>query len=274
MDGLSFGAGIEIMYLEFEQRALARTLLPLVTASEDIPARLKASSMGFGGNASILYEPVDWLSMGFIWRSQMKHVLKGSAKYDKVGKPAANTAGIYEDSDAHGNLMLPQSFTGGIAIKPLDNFVVEFDATWTGWSSYEEFKVIYNKNPYNSSVDATDVVVKDWKDVWQFNVGLEYGLTNWMDIRFGYAYDFSPQSDAHLAYSLPTGNRQWFAGGLGFNKGNWNLDASYTYLISAARDGNILVSDRTVFGSPQTTYHSEFKDTYAHLIGLSLGYKF
>ncbi len=41
---------------------------------------------------------------------------------------------------------------------------------------------------------------KNWNNVWRYHVGLEYKVTDWMDLRFSYIYDESPIPDETIGF--------------------------------------------------------------------------
>jgi long-chain fatty acid transport protein len=291
-DGLSVAGGWEIMYFDFENRKVARSLtstppppfppLPL-PASEDMQTTMKGDSWGYGFNLGARYEPFEWLALGFAYRSKIKQHLEGTVKYDKSTAPVANAAGCFQDADAWGNITLPDQYIGGVAVKPVKNFTVEFDLMYCGWSSYDKLEITTNKHPYNLADTYTASETKDWHDTWSYHVGIEYGITDWLDLWAGYYYDQSPKGD-YYDYTETSAEHQTFSFGLGFHKGNWKVEGVYAFLISGDRNGTVMVNDAQnmvfkfvppfYFTPPETPYYSEFHDQYAHIIGISVGYRF
>ena len=96
-------------------------------------------------------------------------------------------------------------------------------------------------------------------------MGLEYNVTDWMDVRLSYIYDESPVPDETIGYELPDSDRNIFGIGLGFHKNNWWLDLSYNHL---------LFSDREIAARPnEGVLASEVQDGMAYIAGISFGYK-
>jgi long-chain fatty acid transport protein len=153
----------------------------------------------------------------------------------------------------------------GVAVYPLDNLSIEADAVRTGWSSYEELTMHYDKpiSPYDKVSSTTP---KKWEDTWRLQFGVEYSINEMWDIRASYIYDESPIPDETVDYMVPANDRQLYGVGTGLHWDNWTVDVSYTYLK---------IKDRDVDARPDDyIYDGEFKNGHSHIAGLSVGYKF
>lgn len=112
---------------------------------------------------------------------------------------------------------------------------------------------------------------KNWSDVWRFNIGVEYAALDWLDLRAGYVFDQSPLNDDTIDYLVPANDRHLLNGGLGFHWDNWTVDLNYTYLMIMDRD--IDARNQYADGSYEI-YEGEIDNADAHMVGLSVGYKF
>lgn len=265
----SLAAGPEIMWFEFSQKK--NTPNPLVAAAartpeNDVNAKLLGDSWGVGLTLAAHAMPTDWLKLGFTYRSQMKQYLRGRATFDRSSVPVtAATASWYPDTDAKGRIILPDMFFFGAEFTPFEDLSAEIGFVYTRWSTYKSLNIKY-ATEFLPGRDST-FARKSWSDVWRFNVGLEYALTDNWDLRGGYVYDESPVNDDYADYLVPTNDRQIFSGGLGWHNDQWSVDASYSYLWIKTRD----------FSNTQTAgvlKNSRSYDGDAHLVGLSVGYKF
>ncbi len=63
--------------------------------------------------------------------------------------------------------------------------------------------------------------IKDWEDVWRYQVGIEHKLNDTWSIMGGYAYDNSPMPDETMDLAVPTGDRQTIS--IGFKKRSGKL---------------------------------------------------
>ncbi len=107
---------------------------------------------------------------------------------------------------------------------------------------------------------------KDWRDVWRWQVGIEYGITKWCDLRIGYVYDNGPIPRHTIDYLVPSNDRQLYCFGTGFKWRSWTLDLSYTYLIGESRSNNARPASGVL--------KSRARKGVTHMVGFGIGYKF
>jgi long-chain fatty acid transport protein len=250
-DCFSVAAGLSAMRLDvkLEQK------IPLF----NVDSSLKGHSYGWGFNLATHYKPYEWLSLGFLYRSKVKHNLNGRA--DFTGPKALGK--LFPDGDIKADIMLPDEYFFGAAFRPLEKLSVEFDAILTRWRSFDHMTINFDKG-----VLGMDEIkkVKNWHDVWRYQIGVEYALTRMLDIRFGYVYDNEPVPSSYVDYLVSSYDRQLFCCGFGLHKDCWSFDVSYTYLRSKNRNYDA----RPLDGVPK----SRIYDGDAHLIGFGVGYKF
>lgn len=267
-DDLSVAVGAEVMYFDIElRRAIDGSPLfgqPITnnpaTSAADIDMKLKGDSWGYGFNAAVHYTPADWIRMGLSYRGPVKQKVKGDATFNSpVNHPV-----FFQNTDASGDVTLPDSLGGGIAVYPTEKLSLEFDVIYTFWSKYDELKFTFD-DPVLFGQDS-NTSIKNWDDVWRLQFGAEYALTPNIDLRASYIFDQTPDPDEHADYLVPANDRHLFSFGPGFRWGSWLLDLSYTYLH---------IQDRTIEARvAEGVYDSEFTKGYAHILGLSLGYTF
>ncbi len=245
-DYLSLAAGLDVMYFDLEMR---RTLpLPYIGFQD---TNLSGDSWGVGFNVGALVKPADFISLGLSYRSQVKQTVEGNARFAPAHFLTAN---------ANGDITLPDMIFGGVMLRPLKPLTVEVGFIWTHWSLFNRLATNFH-NPLGTLSEP-----KNWRDTWRFQVGVEYKVTNWLDLRAGYAFDEEPIPGEYADYIVPTSNSHWFTFGPGFRWRNFTLDLSYTYLF---------MPDHTVNNSHSIgVFPTDFQGRQAHIAGASLGYKF
>lgn len=268
-DWLSIAAGPEIMWLDFSQKKKVDPTGGLATSvTRDVDAKLEGDSWGYGAVAGIHVTPMDSLKLGLTYRSQVKQTVKGKADFTHSAFSATNpaTRDYFQDMDAEGTITLPDSYTFGVAFYPTDKLSLEFDAVYTRWSSYDELKIEF-ADEFAPGRDST-ASKKDWKDVWRYQVSAEYAALDWLDLRASYVYDQTPDPDGHADFMVPANDRHLLGVGAGFHvTENLDVDLGYTYLHIVERD----IDARPADGIP---HDATFKDGYAHMYALTVGYRF
>ncbi len=207
---------------------------------------------GWGYNFGILWKPIKQVSIGLAYRSEIKLDIDGDADFLSSGAGPASFSG-----DASTEITLPDTWSLGIAYKPNERLTLEFDVDRFGWSSYDELDIDLT----GSTLGDPAAVPKDWDDCWAFRFGAQYGVTENLDIRVGYAYDNTPQPEETVGPELPDADRHNYTFGIGYRVGKATFDLAYMFVD---------FKDRKVDNAIQSgTYKSE-----AHLFGANLTYKF
>lgn len=269
-DKLSLSAGVSAMYFDIKlQKKIAGALLPApFTSATDIDQKLTADSVGYGYNLALHYEAFDWVSIGFSYRSQVKQHVEGNANF--AGTTALQQTFLFPSSvDGHGTITLPAEYFFGVSFKPIQRLKWEVGGVLYGWSSYDQLQFEFEQPVAGNKVSRSS---KNWKDSWRFQTGVEYSVTDWMDLRLSYVYDQSPVPDTTIDFILPDSDRNVFGIGVGFHGKSWTLDASFNYLIFNDRN----ISPRTIAQGNTTDFvpASEVRNGDCMLYGLSFGYKF
>lgn len=262
---VSLAAGMEFMYFDLTLKNKVDLLSKNdpSTSLTDVDSSLTGDSMGYGFNLAVHVKPRDWIAFGASYRSQVRQHIDGKANFT-VPADLSLPPILFNDTDASGTITLPQELFLGVAVWPIPRLMIEFDAIYTGWSSFDELTIDFDQAPAPGEESVT--VPKNWDNVWRFGVGVEYKALDWLDLRLGYIYDQSPIPDSTVDYLVPANDRQMFSVGTGLHWKTWTLDLSYTYLM---------LDDRTVDGRTEDgVYDGEFTNGDGHLIGVGLAYRF
>jgi long-chain fatty acid transport protein len=240
-DQLSVAAGVNATWFDLT----LKRRLPNNSALE-----LTGDAIGYGYNAGVRYEPRKWIAFGASYQSEVEEDVDGTADLHVWS------------TDASGDITLPDEILLGVVLMPTDKLSLEVGAVRTGWSSYDQLSITFD-DPSVLGPEATSV--KDWNDVWRYQFGVEYKLSEQFDLRLGYVYDEEPSPGDTVDYLVPANDRQLYSAGCGYHFKDWTFDLSYTYLM---------IRDRTVAGRPaEGILPSEFTDGDAHMLGVSVSAK-
>lgn len=234
---------------------------------------LFGSDTAAGFNASLLYTALRNVdgkaiaNIGFVYRSQATMHLTGAL--------LANGAKV---SDAKATLVLPQIFTGAIAIWPQRTiereWKLELDVDYVGWKSFRNLDV-------QLANGATIPQPLNWRNTCAVMVGTEYkwlaidSLPAWeVALRAGYTNQQTQMPDASFDPGIPSADVHIVGGGIGFlcNEGGM--------LLGLLRCGNVgvgtvktkaigldlsyqasLYEGRTITGNRNPTVDGTYKTT-------------
>jgi long-chain fatty acid transport protein len=254
-DGFSLAAGVSAMWFDAN---LQKKLDTRVFGVGDTNFELDGDSWGYGFNLAAHWKATDWVSAGISYRSRVKQNIDGGSVNVSRQIPAAgivNTTGSVD-------ITLPSEIFAGVTFKVLKNLSIGGGVYWTEWSTYDNLALNFN-SPFAGR--TSQVIPKNWEDVFRYMIGVEWNMTpNW-DLRLSYAYDEAPEPDSTIDYQLPDNDRQQFTIGVGYHNGPWLVDLAYMY---------ILFSDRDVAARPADYILQGKFEGYADLLSLSFGYKF
>jgi long-chain fatty acid transport protein len=254
-DKLSGSIGLEGMWMSLSQKNKA------LTPFGDVDVKLEADSIGYGINLGVHYRAFDWLRLGASYRSEIRQDAEGKAKYGNAQIP--QQYGLFPNTDISGTITLPATFMVGAAVYPTDRLSIEANVMLMQWSSYDSLDITFAQDPADPQNPLTPPNPKNWKDVWRYQIGLEYKTTDWLDLRIGYIFDEDPIDPQFADFLLPTNDRHFLNLGAGFHWGVWNVDVAYSYMHVTERD-NVVVGG----------FDAKFHDGNAHKIGVSVGYAF
>jgi len=241
-DRLSLSVGVEALWFEYGARRFIGT-----------DFRLLGDDIGYGWNVGLHYKLDEATRIGLHYRSQVKLTISGTADIQGVGS-----------TDAWGDLTLPEMFLFGLSRQVTPKLNVEVGAIYTGWSSYDRL-AIHFENDFGMLPNPS-TSVKNWKNVWRYQLGLEYRYSPEWTWRFGYTYDQEPSPDGAVDFQAPMSDRQLFSIGFGYTKNDRTWDLAYTYLLA---------DDRTIAGRPGDGIpDSRTSNMDAHIIVISYSMRF
>lgn len=253
---LSLALGADIMYMKLEaKKKLPTSILAMQAGIPGIPDAdfgLEGDGWGYGWNIGLNYDFNDRTSFAAVYRSKVDMELKGDAD---LTFPGVSTGG-------GGEVTLPDSVTVGIGHKFNDRTRIEFGATYTRWSTYDNLTINFDSSILPAPFPPTmqTVSIKDWKDVWRYQIGVEHQMNERWSIMFGYAYDNNPMPDQYMDYMVPTGDRQTASFGFKYRNNNSEWVLGYGYMW---------ISDRTINGHGYDFVYSDTLGNDAHIISLS-----
>lgn len=253
----SIGAGFDVMYLHAKlSNAVDFGLIAFAATSggagtpqgQDGRVKLKGNSWGYGGNIGILWEPSCDTRFGAHYRSEVKHDIKGSEKFEDIpavitGIPALNAA--FQDTRVKSKVHLPMSasISGYHRLNSCWG-CWEFvgDVTWTKWDVLKELRF-----RFNNENQADGVTTLRWKNAFRYSLGAIFRPWSCWAFRLGAAYDKTPVRDKELRTPrIPDESRVWTTFGIGFQ---WNhclhFDFGYAHLF-VPTDPKIDKSDSTL----------------------------
>lgn len=220
-------------------------------------AELSGKANGYGVNAGIYVKPVEKLSIGLTYRSQVNMKVKsGDATFTVPGSLSSN----FPNGKFTAELPLPQVVTLGIASHLTDKFTLALDINYVGWKAYDTLAFDYETNT-TSLADTKSA--RMYENTFAFRLGGEYKVIEDLAIRAGIAYGISPVQDGYVTPETPDANRVIYTAGVGYTiKKKFGINASFYFSSFEREDTNM-----------ETNLSGTFK-TNVCIPGISLFYNF
>jgi len=233
-DKLSVGGGIDLVAADitFSNAVDFGTLAIASPQAADGFAELTGDNLSdpsLGFNVGLQYLINMNTVFGASFRSEIDMDLSGTADFTipaALGGEGA-LAPAFIDTGINAGVTLPASLALSIAHK-VDNITYLADITWTGWSSFDELRIIYD-NP----AQPNTVTTENWDDTFRYSIGFDYQYSDKMVLRSGIAYDETPIPSAERRTPrIPGNDRTWLSFGLTYMIDNQSsVDVGYSHLF-------------------------------------------
>lgn len=245
-DKVAIGGGISVMLADVELSSaldIASVCAAFTVPGCGAPGSLSSDGLGelegdnfddigLGFNVGLTYMVSNMTTIGVAYRSQVDIDVDGDADFTTPDLGAGlngflAVSGLFADTGLGAKVTLPASLSVSVAHR-VDKFTWLADATWTGWSSFDELRIEYD-NP--SQPDT--VTTENWDDSWRYSVGFDYQATDTLVLRAGLALDETPiPSSERRTPRIPGDDRTWVSLGLTYVASDTvSLDVGYSHLF-------------------------------------------
>lgn len=230
----------------------------VVKSSAAISRDLKGRSIDYGYNLALSYKPNEKWDFAATYRSKVDLTIKGSAKL------YFGTALAY-DGGASVSVPIPAELILATAYNINSDTTVEFAWERDFWSAYEVLDFNYERALTNPILQASfdNPIVKNWKDVDTYRLGLTRQMNKDLILMGGLAYDQTPIPDSSLGFELPDMSKISISFG-----GNYKFDSKMTIGLST------LYSTAHGRSVVNTNVNGEFSNASALVISMGIDYKF
>lgn len=224
----SLGIGLGAIYRSSEV-AVSRRIPAQDGLAADIATLDMKTDMepGYGWTAGLLLKRKRF-SFGFSYRSAIEteyvgvgtltQVETGDPQYDELVR---NTLPFGQDLPLSSELEYPDQASVGLAWNLSKTLMVEMDVNRTGWGNVQDLSLQF---PASSWLNTAYQL--DFEDAMTYRLGASWRLPTGPKLRFGYAFDETPQPDAAVGAFLPDSDRDIVSVGAGLD---W-LDVAFSWV--------------------------------------------
>lgn len=265
LPGLSIGGGPTINYSKIILTQGLRRWAPRGTNY----FRFSGDGWSLGYNAGILWQPNTAISLGA--------TIRGASRMEYHGRTDLQLQpGVYntpQSRDARTDFDFPLTAVFGVSCRPTAKWNIEFDATYTGWDSFDEVTIRQGPPALSRPFDQNIPVKLGWQASWIYEFGVTRYFENGWQISAGYAFNGNSVPDQYYTPLAADLNRHFFSVGTGYKGKTLEFDIAYQFGYGPGH---------TVTGSQPASKPSNFSGenadgTYkfiSHAVLLSVGWRF
>jgi long-chain fatty acid transport protein len=266
--GLAVGGIARFSDVELVQHLA--TLNPLTQTTQEVGALTLDTDFeqGYGFNVGLLHRYNNSFSWGVSYRSTVEVDYGGDGDLRQIltGTPFdAAVAAILpfgEAIPAETSIEFPDQASLGLAFALSPHTLLEVDANWTGWSSFDEIVIDFTRDQLPDTVRP-----QQWDDCYNYRVGVRWDTATGNQWRFGFVFDETPQPEEAVSPLLPDADRNGYTIGYGWQGGGrTSFDFAVMYLDFDERE-----RFRDFPGEEASQFHGTYQNK-AVLVGLTLGF--
>ena len=199
----------------------------------DGKAMLSANDLAVSFHLGLQYDIMPGTRLGFAYRGQVDHTLKGKGTFE--GVPPV-LAGAFREAQASTSVTLPDVISVGVAHDVNANWQALGTIAVTRWSQFKKLDIAFDNR-------ANSLTTFNYKDTVFIALGAEYKGFDKLTLRGGVAYDQSPTSDEFRTARIPDSARFWLSVGATY-KMTENMDISFGYSHLFAGTAKIDLKDK------------------------------
>lgn len=203
-------------------------------------SKLSGDDFGYGYSLGIQYKPWESTTFGLSYKSEVHHELDGDIEVKLLSGATVAAA----TSGGSAKLNTPDHLTLGGAHKITDRLTLQGQATWFGWSNFDQIQAVRDSGAVASTVQ------QNYQNTWAFAVGAEYMVNDAWTVRGGLQFDETPTTDEFRTSRTPDGDRTWVSLGATYGLNDKiDLDMAATYIdvedgtINVARGNGTMTAD-------------------------------
>lgn len=203
------GVGVGLIYAS-GQMHMEKDLSILTSSGDFSRVELKGNGQGYGFNLGIYYQPIEKLSVGLSYRSQVNMKVDDG---DVIFKVPTSLLTSFPTGKFSAELPLPQVATIGFGFTPDEKLALALDVNYAGWKAYDTLAFHYKNN--TSSLPDTKSA-RNYKNTFAIRAGAQYKVNDKLSARFGLAYAMSPVQSGYVTPETPDADRVNVTLGLGY----------------------------------------------------------
>jgi long-chain fatty acid transport protein len=275
---LGFALNADYQSVEISQ-AFRNITLPGAPSTVSLNLSRSPGTFGIGATVGALYKLTDRVDVGASYSSQQyfqnTEYRLPSGAIQNFPQPTG-TATNQSNGRFDLGLNFPQQWALGIAVRPIDRWLVSFDVKWINWESTHDSVKLKGEFMLNGVTPVDSISLPfGWDNQWVFAVGSQYQLTDALAVRAGFNHAKAPidEADVFNNLSFPAVVEDHLTLGATYRLGdNWELSTAYKKALKNELTGKNDIP--TAFQSLAGTSSGAKIAMDQHSFGLQISYRF
>jgi long-chain fatty acid transport protein len=239
MPGFSFGAGVNVLFINNEYKATKSYIStnPMMP-SYDFLHKMDGSGKDFEFIFGLLYKPLPNFSIGGVYRTGSEIELNGTGNYSLTFEAPAPSPPP-EESEYTMKFYHPATYGVGIAFSPMPDLLITADWQGTNWKTW---KTIIDYETEGQGL-KNQYIDWGWEMSNRYRFGTEYKPNDIVSLRAGFYYDESPAPDEQMSLTgINDVARTAVTFGAGYKWENLHFDLVYEYQTGEREVENVKYS--------------------------------
>jgi long-chain fatty acid transport protein len=168
-------------------------------------------------------------------------------------------------------LTFPMSGVVGVSYRPTPHWNLEFDASYTDWSSFGSTTIV-QQNPVPPFRHNTSVTL-DWDSSWMYEFGVTRYFDNGWHVSAGYCFSENSVPDSYYTPLASDMDRHFFSVGPGWKGRHLSFDVAYQFGFGP--EHAVTGSQPSTIPGTTTGQNADGKYSfYSHAVSISVGWHF
>lgn len=263
-DRLSAGVGLNLMRSDMEFRMQLPWLPPPAGLTGPVSAlSFEGDGYGLGARAGLTWQVTERQRVAITYQSPVDIDYKGDFEMANPPPEGVWPVPVAPSSDFETTVRFPTVVAMGYGVQATAALRLEAYAEWVEHSRNDRMDLdIGANNDLLMLTMGSTSMPQDWDDTWAFGIGADWQVAPGATVRAGWTYLPTPVPDETFMPTLPEGDKNILALGLGLASDRHALDLAYALNLTESR---------TIEGHPNPAVNGKYTFD-AHLIGVSYRY--
>lgn len=228
--------------------------------------KLEGDDIAYGWNLGVLWNPIDQLHVGAVYRSEVDYDVDGHVEFTNIPTIVSTNLGLPFSTgryNAQLNLTTPESYELSASYDASPSTTLHTSWIRTNWGTLKKLPIRIDGTAVGA-LNTSEAL--DYNDTDLYSIGVSWKQTDKLGFRAGIAHD-EAVTNSHPSARIPTGTRMLYTLGAAYQfNPQTSIDLAYIRAVEKRSQVNANNADS---GNYQATFQNS-----ANIVSAQLNYKF